>query len=152
VEDHASRCYHEGKFGFFDCDCELSKDKVADAVEIATLRKQLEVINIDQIYKNMLECLEILKPLDVSGNPNTLVDLTKKAMDEIDILRKQLAKNRVFMEQCLIILKQEPDEHPYTIKALKDAIAEIDAIIKNDNENNPAPHCTCGTTPCACPF
>lgn len=47
-----------------------------------------------QIYQNMIDCLEILKPLDVEGEPNTLLALVEKAMRERDALRGEVARLR----------------------------------------------------------
>lgn len=51
----------------------------------------------DALYANLLEALSILSPLDTSGEPNTLVDLCRKAMSPIRIAVSSLDDLRLVL-------------------------------------------------------
>ncbi len=59
--------------------------------EVCKERDKLEeLLKDNKLYQNMLRCLEILQPLDVVGEPNTLIALTEKVMREYNALEHKL--------------------------------------------------------------
>lgn len=74
------------------------------------LKKQAEVLLSDQLFHNIYECLEILKPLEVQGESNTLVALVRKAMSERDALFAKLEVAKDANIKAFNILSRQFDE------------------------------------------
>jgi hypothetical protein len=72
---------------------ELSPPLIADfAKEALEASKGIPLIP----YETSITCLELLKPLDVEGQPNSLIALVRKAMQEIDYWKYVAA----YMAEC----------------------------------------------------
>lgn len=66
---------------------------------MATISENNDHISKDEsaLYTNLIEALSILAPLDTPGEPNTLIDLCRKAMSPIRIAVSSLDDLRLVL-------------------------------------------------------